>query len=171
MAISDDGGETWLASKPLIGFGNIQPAVLRRDDGSLVAYMRENGPRDKVRVAESHDDGMSWGTVGVADLPNPGSGLDGLRLDNGHWLLVYNDTVRGRKSLAVSVSDDEGTTWKWRRHLEKQDSGSYHYPAVIQARNGTIHVVYSYFVSGGKSMKHAAFDEVWVVGGQDGKSN
>ncbi len=163
MAISDDGGETWFASKPLIGFGNIQPAVLRRDDGSLVAYMRENGPRDKVRVAESRDDGMTWGPVGVADLPNPGSGLDGLRLHNGHWLLVYNDTVRGRKSLAVSVSDDEGKTWKWTRHLEKQDSGSYHYPAVIQARSGTIHVVYSYFVSGGKSMKHAAFDEAWVV--------
>ena len=163
MAISDDSGETWFASKPLIGFGNIQPAVLLRDDGSLVAYMRENGPRDKVRVAESRDDGMTWGPVGVADLPNPGSGLDGLRLHNGHWLLVYNDTVRGRKSLAVSVSDDEGKTWKWTRHLEKQDSGSYHYPAVIQARSGTIHVVYSYFVSGGKSMKHAAFDEAWVV--------
>jgi predicted neuraminidase len=164
MAISDDGGETWFASKPLIGFGNIQPAVLRRDDGSLVAYMRENGPRDKVRVAESRDDGMTWGPVGVADLPNPGSGLDGVRLHNGHWLLVYNDTVRGRESLAVSVSDDEGKTWKWTRHLEKQDSGSYHYPAVIQARGGTIHVVYSYFVSGGKSMKHAAFDEAWVMG-------
>ena len=44
MAVSDDGGQTWYASKPLIGFGNIQPAVLRRDDGTLVAYMRENGP-------------------------------------------------------------------------------------------------------------------------------
>ena len=163
MAISDDDGESWFASRPLIGFGNIQPAVLRRDDGSLVAYMRENGPRDKVRVAESRDDGMTWGPVGVADLPNPGAGLDGVRLHNGHWLLVYNDTVRGRRSLAVSVSDDEGKTWKWTRHLERHDSGSYHYPAVIQVRSGMIHVVYSYFVSGGKSMKHAAFDEAWVV--------
>ncbi len=163
MAISDDGGETWFASKPLIGFGNIQPAVLRRDDGSLVAYMRENGPRDKVRVAESRDDGLTWGPVGVADLPNPGSGLDGVRLHNGNWLLVYNDTTSGRRSLAVSISDDEGKTWKWTRHLEQQDVGSYHYPAVIQARGGLIHVVYSYFVSGGKSMKHAAFDEAWVL--------
>ena len=51
MAVSDDGGETWYASKPLIGFGNIQPTVLRRDDGTLVAYMRENGPRRRIRVS------------------------------------------------------------------------------------------------------------------------
>ncbi len=32
-------------SEPLIGFGNIQPAVIERKDGSLVAYMREMGFR------------------------------------------------------------------------------------------------------------------------------
>lgn len=163
MAVSDDGGRSWFASEPLIGFGNIQPSVLRRDDGTLVAYMRENGPRDRVRVSESTDDGLTWGEVGIADLPNPGSGLDGVRLASGHWLLVYNDTTRGRASLAASISDDEGRTWKWTRHLERRETGSYHYPAVIQGSNGTIHVVYSYFVEGGKSMKHAAFNEAWVV--------
>jgi predicted neuraminidase len=162
MAISDDEGKTWYASKPLAGFGNIQPAVLRRKDGTLVAYMRENGALLKVRVAESKDDGVSWGAVGVTDLPNPGSGLDAVRLANGNWVLVYNDTVLGRRSLAVSLSDDEGKTWKWTRHLERAESGSYHYPAVIQGRDGTIHAVYSYFVQGGKSMKHAAFNEAWV---------
>jgi predicted neuraminidase len=96
------------------------------------------------------------------ELPNPGSGLDGVRLENGHWLLVYNDTVNGRNSLAVSISDDEGKTWKWTRHLEKHQQGSYHYPSVVQGRDGTIHAVYSYFVAGGKSMKHAAFNEAWV---------
>src|SRR5262249_24509608 len=43
MAISDDGGKTWTASQPLAGFGSIQPSVLERKDGTLVAYMRENG--------------------------------------------------------------------------------------------------------------------------------
>ncbi|MFL5342394.1 MAG: exo-alpha-sialidase [Gemmataceae bacterium] len=165
LAISDDGGETWYAGKPLIGFGNIQPSVLRRNDGTLVAYMRENGPLKKVRVAESKDDGVSWGPVGVTELLNPGSGLDGVRLANGHWLLVYNDTTAGRNSLAVSLSEDEGRTWKWTRHLEKQSAGSYHYPAVIQGRDGTVHAVYSYFVAGGKSMKHAAFNEAWIRAG------
>jgi predicted neuraminidase len=165
MAISDDEGQTWYASKPLAGFGSIQPAVLRRNDGSLVAYMRENGPIKKIRIAESKDDGISWGPVGATELPNPGSGLDAVRLSNGHWVLVYNDTIRGRNSLAVSLSDDEGRSWKWTRHLERHDSGSYHYPAIVQGSDGTIHAVYSYFVPEGKSMKHAAFNEAWIQQG------
>ena len=64
MAISDDDGATWYASQPLIGFGNIQPTVLRRNDGVLVAYMRENGPRACIRVSESKDDGLTWSPVG-----------------------------------------------------------------------------------------------------------
>jgi predicted neuraminidase len=166
MAISDDDGQTWFASKPLIGFGNIQPSVLRRDDGTLVAYMRENGLSRHIRVSESSDDGLTWGPVFSCELPNPGSGLDGVRLANGHWILVYNDTTDGRNRLAVSLSEDEGKTWGWTRHLENQESGSYHYPAVIQGADGTIHAVYSYFVAEGKSMKHAAFEEAWVREGE-----
>jgi predicted neuraminidase len=163
MAISDDGGQTWRAGQPMLGFGAIQPTVLRRDDGTLVAYMRENGPRRRVRVAESKDDGATWGKVGDNELPNPGSGLDGLRLANGHWVLVYNDTVTGRHRLAVSLSTDEGKTWSHTRHLEDHPSGQYHYPAITQGKDGTLHIVYSYFVEQGKSMKHAALNEAWIT--------
>lgn len=165
MAISDNDGQTWFASAPLAGFGNIQPAILERRDKSIVAYMRENGPLDKIRISESRDAGMTWGPVGITEFPNPGSGLDAVKLINGHWALVYNDTTRARNSLAISLSDDEGKTWKWTRHLERQKDGSYHYPAIIQSRNGLIHTVYSYFVTEGKSMKHAAFNEAWVMEG------
>jgi len=165
MAVSDDDGQTWYASEPLIGFGNIQPAVLERKDGSLVAYMRENGPLNKIRVSESRDQGLTWGPVGTLDLPNPGSGLDAVRLADGNWVLIYNDTTNKRNSLAVSLSDDEGSTWGATRHLERHENGSYHYPTIIQGADGTIHAVYSYFVEGGKSMKHAAFGEDWIRAG------
>lgn len=165
MAISDDGGSTWFASKPLLGFGAIQPAVLRRDNGTLVAYMRENGYTGHVRVCESMDDGVTWGHVGVSELVNPGSGLDGVRLKNGHWVLVHNDTSSGRNQLAVSLSTDEGLTWKISRHLEQQPTGSFHYPCVIQTKDGMIHAVYSYFCDEGKTMKHAAFNEAWILTG------
>ena len=103
------------------------------------ANMRENGPLRRIRISESKDDGLTWGPVGVTEMPNPGSGLDGVRLADGHWVLIYNDSTRGRNSLAVSLSDDEGKTWKWTRHLEKHASGSYHYPAIIEGKDGTIH--------------------------------
>ncbi len=51
------------------------------------------------------------------------------------------------------------------RNLENDKGGRYHYPAVIQGADGTIHAVYTYSVAGGKSMKHAVFDEGWVQAG------
>ena len=126
-----------------------------------MAYMRENGPLDKIRVCQSRDQGLTWGEVGTIDFPNPGSGLDAVRLANGHWVLIYNDTTRDRNSLAVALLDDEGQSWRATRHLERHEKGSYHYPVIIQGADGTIHAVYSYFVQDGKSMKHAAFNEEW----------
>lgn len=162
MAISDDGGQTWRASKPLMGFGNIQPAVLQKKDGSLVAYMRENGFTGKIRKATSSDQGESWSDVSSLDLVNPGSGLDAVKLANGTWVLIYNDTPKGRNQLAVALSRDEGDSWSAPKYLEKEKEGSFHYPAIIQGRDGRIHAIYSYFVSGGKSMKHASFEESWI---------
>jgi len=162
MAVSDDDGKTWYASEPLLGFGAIQPAVVRRDNGELVAYMRDNGIENQIQSAVSKDDGLTWGPVTAMAFANPGSGLDAVRLANGHWLLIYNDAVMGRNRLAVSISDDEGKTWKWKRMLEDKPEGSFDYPAIIQGKDDTIHAVYSYDGDGGETMKHVAFNEAWV---------
>jgi predicted neuraminidase len=169
MAISDDDGQTWYAGAPLLGFGAIQPAVVRRDNGELVAYMRDNGIEHRIQSAVSRDEGLTWGPVAATEFANPGSGLDAVRLANGRWALIYNDGVRGRNRLAVSISDDEGQTWKWKRYLEDQPEGSFHYPAIIQSRDGSLHAVYSYSVGAGESMKHAAFNEAWVQESTDAK--
>ena len=185
MSITDDWGQTWSTSTPLVGFGNIQPSIVRKKDGTLVAYMRDNGPPPKrLHVSESRDRGATWSAVRDSTLPNPGSGAEVIALANGHWVLVYNDLERGRFSLAVSVSDDEGATWRWTRHLERDDTssgnaqmlGEYHYPSIIQARDGTLHVSYSYFIPPAratrdaegrllrKTIKHARFTEAWIQG-------
>ncbi len=162
MAISDDDGKTWYASEPLLGFGAIQPAVVRRDNGELVAYMRDNGIENRIQSAVSKDDGLTWGPVTAMEFANPGSGLDAVRLANGHWALIYNDEREGRNRLAVSISDDEGKTWKWKRMLEEKPEGSFDYPAIIQGKDDVIHAVYSYDGDGGETMKHVAFNEAWV---------
>ncbi len=165
VAISDDDGRTWRPSEPIVGFGAVQPGFVRKRDGALVAYMRDNGPAPKrIPHAESRDEGESWSRVVDTDLPNPGSSVEPVTLANGDWLLVYNDLEQGRHSLAVSISDDEGASWSRPRHLDRSEpgGGSYHYPSVVQARDGSIHVTYSYFVAGGKSIKHARFEPEWV---------
>lgn len=170
VAISDDGGVTWKGSEPIVGRGGIQPSIVRRNDGTLVAYLRDNGPAPKrALVSESTDDAESWSTARDTDILNPGSSLEVVRLRNGHWIMVYNDLERGRHSLVAAISDDEGRTWTARRHLEGRPggdaSGQYHYPSVIQSRDDAIHVTYSYFVAAGKSIKHARFTEDWVRAG------
>jgi predicted neuraminidase len=167
MGITDDGGKTWFASEPIVGMGNIQPSVVRRKDGTLVAYMRDNGPPPKrIHRSVSKDDGMTWTAAEDTELPNPGASVEAFALRDGRWAIVYNDRERGRDSLAVSLSDDEGETWKWTRHIERRERCSFHYPSVIQGRDGAIHVTYSYFAPDGpqvKSIKHARFDPAWVT--------
>ena len=170
MAISDDGGVTWRGSEPIVGLGGIQPSVVRRNDGTLVAYLRDNGPAPKrALISESRDDGESWTDARDSDLLNPGTSVEAVRLRNGHWIIVYNDLERGRWSLVAAISEDEGKTWPVRRHLDgrpdQEVPSQYHYPSVIQARDGAIHVTYSYFTPQGKSIKHARFDEAWVRAG------
>jgi predicted neuraminidase len=179
MAITDDWGKTWKTSRPLVGGGNIQPSLVKKSSGALVAYMRDNGPAPKrLHLSESQDRGETWSRVRDSEIPNPGSGAEVIALGNGHWALIYNDTESGRHSLAVSISDDEGATWKWTRHLEREpagpEAGQYHYPSIIQARDGTLHATYSYHLNQRnvaldaegkpkrKAIKHAHFNEEWV---------
>jgi predicted neuraminidase len=162
MGITDDRGATWTTSEPLVSRGGVQPTLARKRDATLVAYMRDNGPPPKrVLESESKDEGATWSPVRDTQIPNPGSGLEVINLNDGSWLLINNDTEKGRGSLLVSISDDEGKTWRWNRHIERGE-GSYHYPSVIQASDGTLHASYSHFTAEGKSIKHAHFNIDWV---------
>ena len=186
MAITDDWGKTWHTSTPLVAGGNIQPSIVRRQDGSLFTLMRDNGPAPKrLHQSESRDRGETWSRVTDSDFPNPGSGAEITSLKNGHWALISNDTERGRNSLAVQISDDEGKTWKWKRHLELDAPGSgagqFHYPSIMQSKDGSLHSSYSYHLGrpdlpkdaegrrASKSIKHARFSEAWVVQGDSEK--
>jgi predicted neuraminidase len=166
MAITEDGGQSWRFSEPLVAAGNIQPSIAQQADGTLVAYMRDNGPAPKrLHISTSKDKGLTWSLVKDSDLPNPGSGADIVTLRNGHWVLAYNDTEKGRESLAVSLSTDEGKTWPYTQHLENgspdKSSPSGAYPSIIQAADDSLHVVYS-FHGPRKTIKHARFTESWL---------
>jgi len=181
MAITDDGGLTWQFSEPLVAPGNIQPSIAIKADGTLVAYMRDNGPPPKrLHVSTSADKGLTWSPVRDSELPNPGSGADVVTMKNGHWALAYNDTEEGRHSLAISISADEGKSWKHTRHLEldtrdRNTATSSAYPSIIQGRGDVLHIVYSYHHKDrkgapNKTIKYARFNEAWVRQGDDSKS-
>lgn len=160
MAISDDGGKSWKPGLPIVGRGNIQPSVVHRRDGTLVAFMRDNGDEPgRIMTSHSDDKGYDWSAAEATTLPNPGASIEAIVLKDGQWLMVYNDVENGRHSLAVSLSDDEGKTWSRTWHLEqkKKGEGSFSYPSIIQSEDGMVHITYSYHLNKNRTIKHVAF--------------
>jgi len=166
IAISDDAGETWRPSKPIMGLGPIQPTLAQRSNGDIVAYCRDSGvPPPRIMASLSRDEGESWSIARDTELPNPGSSIALLTLADGRWLLAYNDTESDRHRLAASLSEDEGRSWPHKRYLERDEAGegSFSYPTAIQSRDGRIHVTYSYAAASGAAIKHASFRPEWIL--------
>lgn len=172
FALTDDLGKTWQYSNPVLGGIGIQPTIAASKDGVLFAYLRDNGPPpQRMQVTHSNDGGMTWSIAKDDNLPNPGAGFDMTNLHSEEWAIVYNHTEDGRHDLTIAISDDDGTSWKWSRQIEfddrKDKATSSHYPAIIQGKNGMIHIIYSYHHKdrdGGphKTIKYASFPVSWV---------
>jgi len=169
IAITDDHGVNWRASAPIVGYGPTQPALVRRQDGTLTAYMRdEGGPPQRVQVSTSRDHGESWSPPLDTDIPNPSSSLEVIALHDGRWLMIANDTEEGRHRLTALVSEDEGASWKWKRRIEPADpqGRTFEYPSVIQARDGLIHLTYSRTAPGGRTIQHTTLNIAWLMSDQ-----
>ncbi|MCA9028108.1 MAG: exo-alpha-sialidase [Planctomycetaceae bacterium] len=168
MAISDDQGKTWWASSPIVGVGLNQPTIVRKQDGTIVAYMREEGEvKHRVLRSESKDDGETWSVADWTDIPNPNTSLEVIALRDGLWVMIYNDIEDGRDSLALAVSEDEGDSWTLKHHLEQLAGGKFHYPSIIQTRDGIIHATYTHQPGSNaqKSIKHVSFNSAWLKKG------
>ena len=144
---SVDGGRKWSVSKPIanpLGVEAIQPTLLRWGKGDLQAIGRTK--QNRLFSTRSKDGGVSWSALKLLNVPNPNSGVDAIKLADGRALLVYNPTRQGpygRSSLAVAISKD-GENWKDVLTFEDTRSGEYSYPAVIQSRDGLVHITYTW---------------------------
>ena len=160
MAITRDGGETWTFSRPVPSLGITQPSVVHLRDGRLAAFFRDGTQTHRIHRSESSDGGMTWSPAVTTTLPNPGSGLEAVALASGALVIVYNDKESSpRDRLAISLSEDDGRTWRWTRHLEHTPGQRFDYPSIVQARDGSLHVTYSYNL---KTIKHVHFNEAWI---------
>lgn len=147
--------EHWTATEP-VNDGKeipaIQPSILFHPAGKLQAVGRTG--RGKIFEIWSEDSGKTWGKMTLTTLPNPNSGIDAVTLQDGRQLLVYNPTTRGRSPLKVAVSAD-GKEWKDVVTLEDEPGKEFSYPAVIQAKDGMVHIVYTWKR---QRIRHAVID-------------
>jgi predicted neuraminidase len=149
---SSDPGKTWQATPPVAcdpEVGPIQPTILFHPDGRLQALGRTK--QGRIFETWSPDDGKTWNRITLTSLPNPDSGIDAVTLKDGRQLLVYNHNTRdktknkGRSPLNVAVSQD-GETWQAALVLEDNPAApnGFAYPAVIQTRDGLVHITYTW---------------------------
>ncbi len=161
VAISDDNGETWRPSLPIVGRGPIQPALAVKKNGDIVAYMRDSGDAPtRVQNSISKDNGESWSTAFKTEILNEAS-VEICVLKDGKWAFVGNDSNDGRYRFSIYLSDDEGATWKWKELIEFDPTkkGSFSYPCLIQTKDGLLNISYSYSLgSHQESIKHVVID-------------
>ncbi|MBU0608988.1 MAG: exo-alpha-sialidase [Armatimonadetes bacterium] len=153
--LSDDDGQTWReAGRMTAPAGCIQPAIVALDDGSLLAYLRTGGRGGCVWESRSTDGGGRWSPCIATDLPNPNAGLDLIRLVDGRLLLAYNPVREGRHRLAVALAEPDVPGWHG-RDVEHEPGCEFSYPALLQARDGRCHLLYTYRR---ESIKHVVID-------------
>lgn len=141
---SSDNGATWTVTPQPGNARRIpatQPSILVHRNGTLQAIGRTRAKR--LFETWSSDQGRTWTPLELTDLPNPNSGADAVALRDGRFLLVYNHTTSVRSRLNVAVSND-GRAWLAAAVLEDDPGGEFSYPAVIQTRDGLVHVTYTW---------------------------
>ena len=168
ILISRDDGQNWEMSGRIdsgLGFhrGNIEPALLERLDGSLLCYMRTGAENFKSNFktwkSVSIDGGYHWAKPVEIEVPNPNAALDLLRLKSGNVVMALNPVPDGgRKNLSLWLSVNDADAWTIFRTLENGPEYN-SYPAIIQSRDGLIHLTYSQPRGG---IKHVTLNEAWI---------
>ncbi|MEQ1830220.1 MAG: exo-alpha-sialidase, partial [Pirellula sp.] len=117
--------------------------------------------QNRVFEIRSSDNGQSWSEMKASPLPNPNSGTDAVTLADGRHLLVYNHVPGepgkwgGKRSpLNVAISEDS-KQWKAALVLENTPGSEFSYPAIIQTKDGLVHITYTWMR---KKVKHVVVD-------------
>ena len=184
IEITRDLGRTWEIVGPIhtaAEFNAIQGSLLTYPDGRLQLLCRT---KEKVLATSwSADGGRTWSRMASSGLFNPNSGSDAVTLRDGRQVLIYNlreragGAPRNPKSNAlggafVSLEDaneDWGVRWplnfsvskdgvSWQMVITLEDEPRRHgyaYPAVIQTRDGLIHISYTW---NREKIKHVIVD-------------
>ena len=136
----NDGKETSLIQPTILDHGNEKLQILCRSKNNA------------IYSSWSTDNGYNWNKFEAIGLPNPNSGFDAVTLNDGKFILIYNHIACkpgekwGDRNIINLAISENGIEWKAGLLLEddEDEDGEYSYPAVIQTKDGKIHITYTW---------------------------
>jgi len=139
----------------------IQPSILHDEGGAMTAFFRNMGDKKEnyILKAFSNDMGQTWSEITATSLPNPNSGFDMVKLDDGRYLAVINYSFHDRSDLTMLISEDKGITWEKMKVIENSPGKDYSYPSIMRSNSGLYHISYTYEK---RRIKHIVFNEAWI---------
>jgi len=180
MRISEDQGKTWQEYPVPESRGRVHASVVELSDGWLVAFFRSRAA-DRIYVSRSADYGRTWTVPERTVLPNNNASIQALKLASGNIAIIFNHFSAGddpdktvwprqRYPVTAAISEDQGETWPYMRHIDTGDDfcgqANAHlnrrcaYPCILQTRDGAIHIGYSY--RGRQCIKYVRITEDWI---------
>jgi predicted neuraminidase len=149
---STDSGRSWIATpylglsdSTLVGKELIQPTLWESAPGQVHMLIRSE--LGKIFRSDSKDYGRNWSPIYPTSLPNPNSGIDVVKMDDGTLVLAYNPDARNdgdRAPLLLSLSQDNGSTWSKGFVVEEgKGDDEFSYPGLIRFGD-TLALTYTY---------------------------
>jgi predicted neuraminidase len=132
--------------------GIIQPTVWESKQGYVHALLRST--MDWIYRVDSEDFGRTWTKPYRTQIPNPSSGIDLAKLNDGTLILACNPCHWDRDNyywgprtpLTLFLSEDNGQTWPYYKNIEDGKVprvGGFAYPSIIPVPEG-VAVVYTW---------------------------
>jgi predicted neuraminidase len=180
VRISEDHGHGWTEYPIPSSRGRVHPSIVDLGGGELVAFFRSRAA-DRIYRSRSRDNGRTGTPPERTPLPNNNASIQAAGLPSGRIAMVFNhfsandDPDRAvwptrRYPLTIALSEDEGRTWPYMRHIDPGDGffGSANedgnrvcaYPTVVAGPEGEIHVAYSY--RGRQCIKYVRVTDDWI---------
>ncbi|MGG2142006.1 exo-alpha-sialidase [Symbiopectobacterium sp. RP] len=115
----------------------LQPSIVTKSPTDAIAFMRSDGPAQRLALSETHDAGAHWHDLPDAPVGNPNSSVATVQLPSGEWLVAYNPVPQGRSMLMLSqINSLNGLRKPWDSEvLQQGQAGSeYSYPTMLVTR-------------------------------------
>lgn len=180
MRISSDQGQSWREYPVPQSRGRVHASVVELSHGWLIAFFRSRAA-DRIYSSRSEDYGRTWTPPERTELPNNNASIQAMKLNSGNLAIIFNNLSVNddpdatiwppiRYPITVAISENEGATWPYRRHIDTSDdfSGDQNvhlnrrceYPSMMQTKDGALHIGYSY--RNRQCIKYVRITEAWV---------